>query len=280
MRIYFCLNRHLTILTLLIFISFFGCATTQDVSFTNKKIIEESGRVDQLEKVVNESKVKASDLDKELHALKKDMADIKIHMQHTDEHLLTMEARIEEYKDLIERSIKSNSRQMEGLLMRIERIEEITKGLSKEVNTLKDAQKDGPLSLPLYKQQDLDEETLYNIAYDTFKKGDFDNAREIFTDFIERFPKGKFSDNARFWIGDCYYRTNQYEKAILEYEKVKQEYPSGDKVPSALFKQALSFLKLNKKDEAKIILKNLIDHYPDSDQAVMAKDQLNKLSTD
>jgi len=264
-------------LTLLfINILFYGCATTQEMILTNEKILNQTEQLEHLDKTVSVLKKKDSSFELELQDLLTHIADLETQIKHDHEQLLTFEARIEDYRQLLDRSISDAVSENEKTLMKLERAEVKIDKLSKELKAIQNAQIN-QFSQTTYNTEDLNEESFYDLAYDSFKKGEFDKAREQFNAFIERFPTGKFSDNARFWIGECYYRKNQYEEAILEYEKVKNDYPSGDKVPSALFKQALSFLKLNKQDEAKIILKNLIQHYPQSEQAEMAKDQLGKL---
>ena len=53
---------------------------------------------------------------------------------------------------------------------------------------------------------------------------------------IQNHPKSSNADNAQFWIGETYYKEKWYEKAILEYQKVIEKYPSGNKAPAALLK--------------------------------------------
>jgi tol-pal system protein YbgF len=243
---------------------------------TNKRILNQTERFENLKRAVNELKKKDSSLESELQDLLTHLVDLETQLKFSKEQILTLEARLEDYRQLLDRSLSDTVSENEKALMSLERMESTIEKLSKELQAIQNTQMIKS-SQSTYNTEDLNEASFYDLAYNTFKQGKFDKAREQFNAFLERFPKGKFSDNARFWIGECYYRKNQYEEAILEYEKVKNEYPSGDKVPSALFKQSLSFLKLGKKDEASIILKDLIRHYPQSEQAGMAKDQLEKL---
>lgn len=278
MKSYYSPIKFLAIILVLIApVFYFGCATTQDISFTNQKIRNHAKMMESQGEAIKQLELKDSGQDLELQDLKKRLADLLIQLQHEHEQLLTLEANLEDYRQLIDRSLKDSSRENEGIRMRLDRIEELIKSMSKRLEAVKESQKGISVKSGGNTWEDMDEETFYNLAYETFKRGKFNTALEIFKAFLDKFPKGKFSDNATFWIGDCYYRTNQYEQAILEYEKVKQNYPSGDKVPSAIFKQALSFQKLNKKDEANIVLKQLIQHYPNSEQAEMARVQMEKL---
>ena len=118
---------------------------------------------------------------------------------------------------------------------------------------------------------------LYRDAYETFQKGDLEGARRKFEAFLKQYSNTELSDNAQFWIGETYYYKKDFEKAILEYEKAIAKYPEGDKISAALFKQALAFLELGDKSSAKNLLKRVIERYPNSDQADMAKKKLESI---
>ncbi len=118
---------------------------------------------------------------------------------------------------------------------------------------------------------------LYKDAYETFQRGNLEDARRKFEAFLKQYPNTELSDNAQFWIGETYYLKKDFEKAILEYEKAIAKYPEGDKISAALFKQALSFLELGDKTNARNLLKRVIDRYPHSEQAEMAKKRLETI---
>lgn len=119
--------------------------------------------------------------------------------------------------------------------------------------------------------------SLYKDAYETFQKGDMEGARRKLEAFLKQYPNTELSDNAQFWIAETYYQRKDFEKAILEYEKVIVKFPEGDKVPSALFKQALAFLELGDKTNARGLLRRVIEKYPHSEQAELAKKRLDTL---
>jgi tol-pal system protein YbgF len=117
-------------------------------------------------------------------------------------------------------------------------------------------------------------ESLYAAAYETFKEGKYDKARTEFQNFLKLHPRAEYSGNAQFWIGECYYNEQQYEKAILEYEKVVTNFPEGNKVPYALLKQGLSFQQLGDKTSARLFLQQVIRDYPNTNQAGVARSKL------
>ena len=117
-------------------------------------------------------------------------------------------------------------------------------------------------------------EVAYAAAYDLFKDGKYDKARTEFQSFLKQYPDTEYSDNAQFWIGECYYFEKKYENAILEYEKVVKTYSEGDKVPHALLKEGFSFLNLGDKASAKLVLQRVIKDYPNTNQARTARAKL------
>lgn len=117
----------------------------------------------------------------------------------------------------------------------------------------------------------------YHEAYDTFRAGDLDKAKQGFLAFLEAYPDTPLSDNAQFWIGEIAYNKHEYEAAILAYENVIKKYPKSNKLPDAILKQGLAFLELGDKIDAKIILENLVKKYPQTKQAGIAQDKLKTL---
>jgi tol-pal system protein YbgF len=119
-----------------------------------------------------------------------------------------------------------------------------------------------------------DKESLYAAAYELFREAKYDKSREGFEYFLKLHPDTEFSDNAQFWIGECYYFEKKYEKAIVEYDKVVKKYPEGNKIPFALLKQGLSFEKLGDKASAKLLLQQVIRDFPNTSQSRIARAKL------
>jgi len=110
-----------------------------------------------------------------------------------------------------------------------------------------------------------------------FRLGQFEAARREFISFLERYPNTDLADNAQFWLGECYYSEKEYRQAIAAYDKTIKEYPKGDKVSSALLKQGMAFLELGDKTAAEILLKKVVNGYPKSNQAKIAKSKLARI---
>lgn len=119
--------------------------------------------------------------------------------------------------------------------------------------------------------------SLYLDAKKAFDEGRLEASRKGFEKLIASYPKSQHADNAQFWIGESYYLQKWYEKAILEYQKVIENYPSGNKVPAALLKQGISFLNIGETDNARLLLKELVAKHPGTNEAGIAKQKLESL---
>ncbi len=117
---------------------------------------------------------------------------------------------------------------------------------------------------------------LYQQALDLIKQNKFNEAKKVLKAFIQKRPHSKRVANAYFWIGECEYRLQRYEEAILEYQKVISQFPKSNKVPDALLKQGLAFARLGDIESAKIVLNKLVRKFPKSPQARVARRQLKR----
>lgn len=123
-----------------------------------------------------------------------------------------------------------------------------------------------------------DPEEVYNEAYNFYKQGKLPESRQAFQAFLTQFPQTEYSDNAQFWIGECFFKEGKYEEAILAYEDVVKKYPRGNKVPDALLKQGLCFGSLGDKTSSRILFQRVIDRFPQTPQAEIARREIEKLS--
>ncbi len=63
----------------------------------------------------------------------------------------------------------------------------------------------------------------------------FDTSVKVFKDLIKRYPNAKDAALWQYQAGEAYYTTEQYEKAIVEYDKVRQINRSHEKSPESLY---------------------------------------------
>ena len=132
---------------------------------------------------------------------------------------------------------------------------------------------------------------VYQTAYIDFSKGNYPLAIQGFREFLRRFPDTDLANNAQYWVGEAYFSlargyANQgqadkvqgaLEQAVQEFRKVIVNYPRGEKVPTALYKEALALLELKQPSLAEARLKYLLEHFPQSEEAPLARDRLASL---
>ncbi|MBN1578884.1 MAG: tol-pal system protein YbgF [Chitinispirillaceae bacterium] len=117
---------------------------------------------------------------------------------------------------------------------------------------------------------------LYQTGIRTFENRVYDKAIEIFTDVIKQYPQGKYVDNARYWIGECYYALGDYASGIASFTHVFDS-KNSSKADDAQFKIGLSYLRMGQQAMAKAELKKLIDRYPASEYIERAKKYLGEI---
>lgn len=92
----------------------------------------------------------------------------------------------------------------------------------------------------------------------------------------EEDPKSP-SANEIYAKADSSYKSRNYEDAILEFQKLIDTYPKDWRVPNAYLKQGNALINLGRKKEAGFFFKTLIDKYPNSPEANIAKQKLKAI---
>jgi tol-pal system protein YbgF len=297
---------------LFIVVSLWGCATRRDVQILDRETGRLQSQISSQQKEKESFQKDLEKLQKDFKALqaevtggsKKTQADLLLRVESLQTEVRTLAAGMEEYKDLAKKPSKEMDRLKENIVLRTKALEdnekmqqEKDKALEEKIKGMEERLKglEGKIGQLASKQLELEGSIsgkeasadvkgvstragdLYKDAYETLQKGDAEGARRKFEAFLKQYPNTELSDNAQFWIGEAYYLKKDYEKAILEYEKAITKYPEGDKIPAALYKQALAFLELGDKTNARNIFRKVIERFPSSDQAQMAKKKLETI---
>ncbi len=115
---------------------------------------------------------------------------------------------------------------------------------------------------------------VYNRAYQDYVNGNYDLALTGFQAYLAEFPDATLAPNAQYWIGECYYGKQEYKKAIDALDKVSANYPKSEKISAATLKAGFAYLELKDKAKAKAYLKKVVDQFPNSKEASLAKGKL------
>ena len=278
------MKRFLKLILLAALTAFFcGCATTSDLKKLSGQVQDNEKQTDQRLKKQQED---IDHLNESMASLHKSQADVGVEMMSLKDYLQEMQGlNDKQRKDIAARlskkddEIKELREKQDRLILRIGFLEtylglgdkDSRNDVGEKGKPVNGAAKDTPPKVFSDKDQ------AYAAAYDLFKEGSYDKARAQFQDFLKNFANTEYSDNAQFWIGECYYFEGNYEQAILEYDKVTKNYPNGDKVALALLKQGLSFVNMGDKVSGRLILQQVIKNYPNTSQARVARSKLLEL---
>jgi tol-pal system protein YbgF len=123
----------------------------------------------------------------------------------------------------------------------------------------------------------VDQQKLYDGAYLDLTKGSYDLAITGFTSYLKYFPETELAGNAQYWLGECYYAKKNFTRSAIEFHKVLENYSTGAKVPSALYKLSLSLIELKSNNQAEKYLSELMDKYPNTQEAKLAEQKLQKI---
>ena len=82
--------------------------------------------------------------------------------------------------------------------------------------------------------------TDYDAALKSLRGGDYVKSSRSFKAFIERWPKSPLIPNARYWLGESYYATGNYEMAAQQFKQVVDTYPTHPKAADAAVKLRMS----------------------------------------
>jgi len=217
---------------------------------------------------------------KEIIQFQKDLADLNQRNRVLEERSARLDSLLTSYGQILqtmqaEMSVYSD--QMQHRLNNLEaRIEDLGSLYSQSYNR-KPSQTAPPVSADTTGTSamlDVDPKKLYDSAYLDLTKGNYLLAISGFAEYLRYFPDTPLSDNALYWIGESYYAQAQYDKAITEFQKLIKDYPTGDKMPASLYKTGLSYLELKDRKMGTQFLKRVVDEYPNSVEAKLAKEKM------
>ena len=132
---------------------------------------------------------------------------------------------------------------------------------------------------------------LYQTAYIDFTRGHYNLAIAAFREYVRLYPGTPLAEKAQYWIGESHFSlarahqargeseraVQELERAVQEFRKVVIAYPRGDRVPAALYKEAVALAELGQVQLAEARLQFLLDQFPSTEEAAQAKDELARI---
>jgi tol-pal system protein YbgF len=107
----------------------------------------------------------------------------------------------------------------------------------------------------------------YRQSFSNYAAGRFARASDGFETFLSKYPDHEYAGNAQYWLGECFYSEQKYDRAIEAFKRTVERYPQGSKAPDALLKMSAALNHLGQSQHAEAALEALRSRYPDSPAA-------------
>nr|VFJ62476.1 MAG: tol-pal system protein YbgF [Candidatus Kentron sp. DK] len=125
-----------------------------------------------------------------------------------------------------------------------------------------------------------EEQQAYQEAFELLKTGAYNKAITALRAFLTRYPdSSRYAQSAQYWLSEAYYVTQQYRPALEEFRKFIGAYPSSPNFTDALLKIGYIQYELGQKTKARKTLTDLIEQYPGTTEAHLARTRLRKIGS-
>jgi tol-pal system protein YbgF len=193
-------------------------------------------------------------------------ADISVQLQKTVEDLAQLRGQVETYLYKIgelESALAKTNEDTDKRLLELK-----GDAALKEAEARKKAEE---LKRPTDKKEFL------ALAQEKAKAGDVAVARQLYTEFLKKWPKDALAAEAHYGLGETYFAEDKCREALPEYGKLLQDYPKAESTPDAYLRSSDCFKKLKMQEESRLALEELVKGYPKSEAAKTAKSRLAEL---
>ena len=112
---------------------------------------------------------------------------------------------------------------------------------------------------------------LYDQAFSYLQNNDYASAQASFNDFIIQYPEHSLVANAKYWLGETYYKQNNFKQASQAFARSFKDHPDGQKAPDTLLELAMSLHAQNMNNEACLTLSELSKRFPNAPTPVTSQ---------
>ena len=123
----------------------------------------------------------------------------------------------------------------------------------------------------------VDCDSTYDAAFVLARQEAYNEAIDGFRNFLVECPNHENVPDAYFWIGELFFRQENYGRAISEFEHLVTTYQQSPKVAPALYKVARCQHEQGKTTEAQSTYRRIIDEFPGSTEAKQAQERLSEM---
>ncbi len=122
-----------------------------------------------------------------------------------------------------------------------------------------------------------DEQISYMAAYELVKNKRYDNAISAMQTFVQKYPKGGYTANAQYWLGELYLVKKKYSQSIEHFDIVLNLFPSSNKSAASMLKIGYAYAANGNKQEAIKRLQQVVASYPGTSTAKLANSKLESI---
>lgn len=274
-----------SVFTLMLTLLLSGCLTLAEKRAMESDIMSLQASVEVLRKRLESREEESSS-----HESKRleNLADLKVAFEEFRSDFQQTSARIEEIKHTIELDKKNAQKSFQDTDLRLQDLEKSSSEIKLRLDDLQKKQDASAKKVPVEtkgsKKNSQAEKSPYDEALSLInpKSGkpsadDLEQAEGLLQQFISENPKHKHLVPAHFWLGEVYFRKNDFARAIIEFESVMEMDPKNQKAPQARFKQGLCFLQRKETKTAIDVFNDVISRFPDSKEAKTSKEKLKEI---
>jgi tol-pal system protein YbgF len=120
----------------------------------------------------------------------------------------------------------------------------------------------------------------YQAAFAFLKEQRYELSVMAFQQFLISYPDSQFANNAQYWLAESYYVRQNFDVALVEFEKLIKNYTTSRKVSDALLKVGYCNYELKRWNAARYALVRVQTDYPDTTAARLAEQRLKRMDSD
>lgn len=117
----------------------------------------------------------------------------------------------------------------------------------------------------------------FDLALNEFREGRFRQAIMGLRQFLNDYPESGLAGDARYWLGESYYLSQDYNAAKETFIELGLRNPQSARLPDALLKLGYLYGEQGDTDRAREVLQKLVQVYPDTQAANLAERRLQSL---
>ncbi|MCO7224775.1 tol-pal system protein YbgF [Pleionea sp. CnH1-48] len=106
-----------------------------------------------------------------------------------------------------------------------------------------------------------DEHAEYQTIFPMVRARKYDEAITLYKAFLKKYPSGKYTANAHYWLGQVYFVKNQVSNAQKQFETVINQFSNSSKVSDAMLKLAQLHEKQGQWKKARDMFQSVIDKF-------------------